>query len=41
MEWWIIAGLALALGALGIVGRLRKARRGAVERGGKTIYPLW
>jgi hypothetical protein len=41
MEWWIIAGLALAVVAVGVVSRIRKARRGAARRDGKTIYPLW
>jgi hypothetical protein len=41
MEGWIIAGLALAAVAVGLVNRIRKSRRGPVERHGKTIYPLW
>ena len=41
MEWWIIAGLVLAVVALGVANRMRKARREAAQRDGKTIYPLW
>ncbi len=41
MEWWIIAGLALAVVAVGIVNRRRKGRRSAAQRDGNTIYPLW
>jgi hypothetical protein len=41
MEWWIIAGLALAVVATGVVNRLRKSRQAKVKGGGKTIYPLW
>jgi hypothetical protein len=41
MEWWIVAGLVLAVVATGLVNRLRKPRRHAAERDDKTIYPLW
>ena len=41
MEWWIIAGLALAVVAVGVVNRIRNARRDAARHNGKTIYPLW
>jgi hypothetical protein len=41
MEWWILAGLALAVVAVGTVNRIRKPRRGAAQRDRKTIYPLW
>jgi hypothetical protein len=42
MEWWIIAGLLLAAVAVGVVNRIRKARRDAAQRdGNSSIYPLW
>jgi hypothetical protein len=41
MEWWIIAGLALAVVAVGVINRFRKARRDAARHDSKTIYPLW
>jgi hypothetical protein len=41
MEWWIFAGLALAVVAVGVINHLRKARRGAPQHDGETIYPLW
>ena len=41
MEWWIIAGLVLAALVVGVVNRIRKARRGAAQHEAKTIYPLW
>jgi hypothetical protein len=41
MEWWVVAGLVLAVVATGAVNRLRKPGRPAAERDGKTIYPLW
>jgi hypothetical protein len=41
MEWWIIAGLALAAVAVGLATRVRKRHRATFERDGKTIYPLW
>jgi hypothetical protein len=41
MEWWIIAGIALAVVAVGVVARIRKAGRSSARHDGKTIYPLW
>jgi hypothetical protein len=41
MELWIIAGLALAVVAVGVVNRIRKPRRSSTRGDGKTIYPLW
>jgi hypothetical protein len=41
MEWWIIAGLGLAVVAVGAINRMRKTRRGAGEGDGNSIYPLW
>jgi hypothetical protein len=45
MEWWIVAGLVLAVGVVGLASRIRKSRRSPGERDGerdgKTIYPLW
>jgi hypothetical protein len=41
MEWWIIAGLVLAVAAIGVVTRWRRPRRARVEHESKTIYPLW
>ena len=41
MEWWIIMGLALAVVAVGVVNRRRKARRDAAQHDDNTIYPLW
>jgi hypothetical protein len=41
MEWWIAAGLVLAVVATGLVSRVCKSRQRPVERDGKTIYPLW
>ncbi len=41
MEWWILAGLAVAGAAAVAVLRLRAGRRADPEREGKNIYPLW
>jgi hypothetical protein len=41
MEWWIIAGLVLAVAAVGVWGRIRKSHRAAAGQEDKTIYPLW
>jgi hypothetical protein len=40
MELWILATAAVALIGLGVVTRLRRARR-APPREEKNIYPLW
>jgi hypothetical protein len=41
MEWWIVAGLLLAVIALGVVGRVRRRRRKPAADERNTIYPLW
>ncbi len=41
MELWILLGLALVALAIGVVSRMRKARRIAPENEAKNIYPLW
>ena len=41
MELWILLGLAVAAVGVGIIGRVRKARRREPEDEPKNIYPLW
>jgi hypothetical protein len=41
MEWWILLGLALIAGGLGVGTRLRQSRRRQPDRETKNIYPLW
>jgi hypothetical protein len=41
MEWWIGAGLLLAVAALGVAGRVRRRRRKHAADERNTIYPLW
>ncbi len=41
MEWWILAGVVLALSATAAFTRLRKSRRATAEKETKNIYPLW
>lgn len=40
MEWWILAGLALAVVGVAVTARRRKPRRNP-EKETKNIYPLW
>ena len=41
MEWWILAGVVIALAVAGISARLRRRRRANSERETGSIYPLW
>lgn len=41
MEWWILAGVVIALAAAGVAARLRRGRRASSERETDSIYPLW
>jgi len=41
MEWWILAGVILALSGVAVVARLRKTRRANAQKETKNIYPLW
>lgn len=40
MEWWILAGVVLAVSGAAAVARLRRPRRTNPEET-KNIYPLW
>ena len=41
MELWILLGLVIAAAAVGIVARIRRARRVTSEKEAPNIYPLW
>ncbi|HUC11844.1 MAG TPA: hypothetical protein VL985_15670 [Stellaceae bacterium] len=41
MEWWILAGVIIALCGGGVAVRLHKGRRGPREKETDSIYPLW
>ena len=41
MEWWILAGVIIALSGVGVVVRLRKSRRANAQKETDSIYPLW
>ena len=41
MEWWILAGVVIALAAAGAAARLRRSRPVNSERETDSIYPLW
>ena len=41
MEWWILAGIVVALSGLGVFVRLHKSRRQQTEKETDSIYPLW
>ncbi len=41
MEWWILAGLVVAILALAGISRIVKPRRRSAENETKNIYPLW
>jgi hypothetical protein len=38
MEWWILAGVVIALLGVAAFGRLRRAK---AAKDTKNIYPLW
>ena len=41
MEWWILAGVVVALSGVGVVVRRRRGRRARTEKETDSIYPLW
>jgi hypothetical protein len=41
LELWILLGLVIAAAAVGLVARMRRARRAAGEKETPNIYPLW
>ncbi|HEV2100441.1 MAG TPA: hypothetical protein VGR45_16160 [Stellaceae bacterium] len=41
MELWILLGLVIAAAAVGLVTRMRRARRAADQKEAPNIYPLW
>jgi hypothetical protein len=41
MEWWILAGVVIALAAAGGAARLCRSYRTRREKETDSIYPLW